>query len=195
MVVTVIVMNNIIKYEVNTMTNDIQENMPHLLVKDSNVVISSKIVAQILEKKHKNVLRDIRELGCSEEFGQANFEPVHKTINGVQIGTDVQEYLMTRDGFTLLTFGYTGERAARFKVAYINAFNTMEQELKKRRTISSESGIPKSYGEALLLAGKIEVEREKALLDNPDAAIRLLEKLKSERTRRSLAGQTCTKNE
>lgn len=177
------------------MTNDIQENMPHLLVKDSNVVISSKIVAQILEKKHKNVLRDIRELGCSEEFGQANFEPVHKTINGVQIGTDVQEYLMTRDGFTLLTFGYTGERAARFKVAYINAFNTMEQELKKRRTISSESGIPKSYGEALLLAGKIEVEREKALLDNPDAAIRLLEKLKSERTRRSLAGQTCTKNE
>lgn len=38
---------------------------------------------------------------------------------------------MTRDGFTLLTMGFTGEKAIAFKIAYIKAFNQMEQELNK----------------------------------------------------------------
>lgn len=38
-------------------------------------------------------------------------------------------YYMTRDGFTLLVMGYTGEKAMRFKEAYINQFNAMEKAL------------------------------------------------------------------
>nr|WP_305123473.1 Rha family transcriptional regulator [Roseomonas sp. GC11] len=37
---------------------------------------------------------------------------------------------LTRDGFILLVMGWTGERAMRFKVAYIQAFNAMEAALK-----------------------------------------------------------------
>lgn len=37
---------------------------------------------------------------------------------------------MTRDGFTLLVMGYTGEKAMRFKKSYIKAFNEIEKELK-----------------------------------------------------------------
>lgn len=39
---------------------------------------------------------------------------------------------MTRDGFTLLVMGFSGEKAMRFKVAYINQFNNMEKLLKEK---------------------------------------------------------------
>lgn len=38
-------------------------------------------------------------------------------------------YLITRDGFTLLAMGYTGEKAMKFKEAYIKQFNAMEKAL------------------------------------------------------------------
>lgn len=41
-------------------------------------------------------------------------------------------YLITRDGFTLLAMGYTGEKAMRFKEAYIKQFNAMEKALFER---------------------------------------------------------------
>lgn len=34
-------------------------------------------------------------------------------------------YYITRDGFTLLAMGYTGELAMKFKEAYIKQFNAM----------------------------------------------------------------------
>lgn len=49
-------------------------------------------------------------------------------------------YYMNRDGFTLLVMGYTGEKAMRFKLAYINQFNQME-ELLKGKLIEREKGI------------------------------------------------------
>ena len=38
-------------------------------------------------------------------------------------------YYITRDGFTLLVMGYTGEKAIKFKEAYIKQFNAMEKAL------------------------------------------------------------------
>jgi hypothetical protein len=43
-------------------------------------------------------------------------------------------YRMTRDGFTFLCMGFTGAEAARWKEAYINAFNRMEAELQQCNT-------------------------------------------------------------
>ena len=37
-----------------------------------------------------------------------------------------KKYLMSRDGFTLLTMGFEGEKALRFKLSYIRRFNQME---------------------------------------------------------------------
>jgi hypothetical protein len=42
-------------------------------------------------------------------------------------------YWMTRDGFTLLAMGFTGKEALRFKLAYIDAFNRMEEELRRQQ--------------------------------------------------------------
>lgn len=41
-------------------------------------------------------------------------------------------YYVTRDGFTLLVMGYTGEKAMKFKESYIRQFNVMEKVLKEK---------------------------------------------------------------
>ena len=41
------------------------------------------------------------------------------------------EYLMNRDGFSLLVMGFNGEKARKWKLAYIAEFNAMEQHLKQ----------------------------------------------------------------
>lgn len=94
--------------------------------KEERAAVTSLDVAETFGKEHKHVLRDIRELGCSEEFNQSNFGPISYTdaMNRKQ-----NAVVMTRDGFTLLVMGYTGELAMRFKEAYIKQFNAMEAVL------------------------------------------------------------------
>ena len=94
--------------------------------KEEVTVVTSLDIAETFGKEHKNVLRDIRELECSDEFNRLNFEPTSyiDTRNRRQ-----DMYYITRDGFTLLVMGYTGEKAMRFKEAYIRQFNAMEKAL------------------------------------------------------------------
>lgn len=90
---------------------------------------TSRNVAEVFGKEHFNVLRDIENLGCSEDFRKLNFEVSEYKVDGNN--KTYHEYIMTRDGFTLLVMGYTGEKAMQFKEAYIKAFNEMEKELKR----------------------------------------------------------------
>ncbi len=55
-------------------------------------------------------------------------------------------YEMTRDGFTFVGMGFTGPQAARFREAYITAFNKMEDTL---RRIHEEALIEQTKREAL----------------------------------------------
>lgn len=91
------------------------------------VMVSSRDVARVFGKEHSNVLKAIRALECSSSFADVNFN-----ASGYQdiTGRTLPEILMTRDGFTFLAMGFTGEKAARFKEAYIAAFNQMERRLK-----------------------------------------------------------------
>ena len=84
---------------------------------------NSLIVARMFEKEHKDVLKSIRNLDCSEEFLRRNFAPISYSD---QYGRAQRAYAMTRDGFTFLVMGYRGKKAARFKEAYIRRFNEME---------------------------------------------------------------------
>jgi Rha family phage regulatory protein len=93
---------------------------------------SSRLIAEYFGKEHKNVLRDIENLGCSEEFGRLNFEP---TSYRDFWGREQKQYVITRDGFTLLVMGFTGENAMKFKEDYIAAFNEMEAKLRKQTPV------------------------------------------------------------
>lgn len=105
--------------------------------KAERAAVTSLDVAETFGKRHDHVLRDIRELGCSEEFRLSNFGE-SSYIND-QNKTQPM-FLMTRDGFTLLVMGYTGDLAMKFKEAYIRQFNAMEAGL-QGKLIEREKGI------------------------------------------------------
>ena len=99
-------------------------------VVNNKVVTTSLQVSKVFEKTHNNVLRDIRNLECSSDFQAFNFESsfyLRKLPNNATKKEPM--YYLTRDGFTFLAMGFTGKIAARFKEAYINAFNEMERKL------------------------------------------------------------------
>lgn len=103
-------------------------------IKDSQVVTTSLHVAEVFSKRHCDVLRDIRELDCSSDFHQRNFASMLRTT---QLGNNANRqdpyYLITRDGFVFLVMGFTGKTAAKFKEAYIRAFNEMEAKLRRQQ--------------------------------------------------------------
>jgi len=88
-------------------------------------------VATYFDKRHDNVLRDIREIEVSDSFRLLNFEE-SSYLN--QQGKQQPMYHITKDGFIFLTMGFTGQKAAQIKEAYIRAFNQMEAQLIARQT-------------------------------------------------------------
>lgn len=90
------------------------------------VCTTSLIVGEMFEKEHKNVLRDIRNFECSEKFMRANFEPVEYVDAK---GEKRPAFNITRDGFSFLTLGFTGKKAAAWKEKFLEAFNAMEKVL------------------------------------------------------------------
>ena len=95
--------------------------------KQHQSITTSRIVAETFEKNHSHVLRDIRELHCSDDFRATNFGLMVEMKELPQGGATRSEYYeITKDGFTFLVMGYTGEKAAKFKEMFIEAFNTNE---------------------------------------------------------------------
>lgn len=109
-----------------TMTTHPTLAHPELCIVAGKVVTSSLSVACYFRKQHKNVIQKIASLECSAEFTELNFQPSDYTDSS---GRKLPCYQITRDGFAFLAMGFTGKRAARFKEAYINAFNQMERSL------------------------------------------------------------------
>ena len=94
--------------------------------------VDSLYVAEFFEKNHKEVLRDIRNIaapnsGLSKEFIERNF-----ALSSYKDKQNQKRpcYYLTRDGFTILVMGYTGENTLRFKELYIRRFNEMEELIK-----------------------------------------------------------------
>lgn len=105
--------------------------------REERVGCTSLDIAETFGKEHRGVLRNIRELDCSEEFR------LHKVVQSTytnEQGRDQPCFFMTRDGFTFLVMGYRGEKAAKFKEAYIKQFNAMEAAL-LGKTIERQKGI------------------------------------------------------
>lgn len=125
------------QYPMNTLVT-ISNNQP---------VVSSRSVAENFGKLHKHVLDSIVEILGSAEFSATPL--FYKTTYiHPQNKQQYPEYLMTRDGFTLLAMSFTGKKALEWKLKYIQAFNDMEQQLK------NPFEIPKTFSEALMLAAE-----------------------------------------
>ena len=94
---------------------------------NNQVVVSSKGIAERFEKRHVEVLDKIREILSVEKSTNEFFHETSYSYNG----RILPMYLMNRDGFSLLAMGFTGKKALQWKIKYIEAFNQMEEELKR----------------------------------------------------------------
>lgn len=105
---------------------------------NGSYVVSSRIIANQLGKRHDSVLRDIDKLISSKlnifkspqncgDLKKSIFPNTYKDSKN----RNYREYLLTKDGFTLYMFNIQGYND--FKMAYINEFNKMERELKNKK--------------------------------------------------------------
>lgn len=94
------------------------------------LVTTSRNIAVVFGKEHRNVVRDIRaviDANPDKNFTGLNFELSSYTDS---TGRKLPEYQLTRDGTMLLIMGYNGTKAMALKTAYIKRFNEMEQALR-----------------------------------------------------------------
>lgn len=121
-----------------TMYNE--QNVQNLVsIQGKTVVTTSLQVAQAFEKKHKNVIQAIENL--LKEDGLKIQPMFSEATTTDSYGRPRKIYQMNRDGFSLLAMGFTGNEALKFKLAYIEAFNRMEEclvELNRPSTLTTQ---------------------------------------------------------
>lgn len=106
------------------------ETMENLVeIRNNQVVVSSRQVAEKFGKEHRNVLASIKEIISAENSALTFYQ---ENTYKAGTGKNYPEYLMNRDGFTLLAMGFTGKDALQWKMKYIAAFNDMEQKLQSK---------------------------------------------------------------
>ena len=109
------------------------QNLPVVTIVNGQPTTLSTDVAYFFEKPHNDVLKAIRAiLSKLPEDRLGNFSQTVVTRTNPSGGAPIQSraYRLTRDGFTFLAMGFTGEKAQVFKWAYIDAFNRMEEALR-----------------------------------------------------------------
>ncbi len=113
-----------------------------VIIQEEKALTTSLKVAEVFEKRHDNVVRDIEILltgldeFTQEEKGLLNFEESSYTNKQ---NKKQKMYLLNRQAFTLLAMGYTGVKALRFKLAYSNAFDAMEAHIREmQKTILTD---------------------------------------------------------
>ncbi|MFT8231308.1 Rha family transcriptional regulator [Pseudomonas guariconensis] len=99
---------------------------------DGHPTTTSLDVAAHFGKRHDDVLKRLRNLDCSPEFTLRNFAECSRPGSN---NKPEPYYRMTRDGFTFLCMGFTGKEAAKWKEAYINAFNQLEQAVTEKSNL------------------------------------------------------------
>lgn len=126
---------------------------------DKTARIDSRTVAEVFDKEHKNVIQAIEKLKKNLENIKAensaltenadnsgknqsaeNSADYNKDIDFLFIpavykdskGRRQKCYNMNRKGFTLLTFGFTGEKALKFQTEYITRFDEMEELIRDK---------------------------------------------------------------
>lgn len=132
----------------------------------NQVLTNSLLVAEKFGKGHKNVVRDIRSI----IGGMLKIEHTQLFVESVYVhpqnGQEYPMFIMNRDGFTLLAMGFTGEKALKFKLEYINAFNKMEKILKEQSIVLPNFSDP---AEAAIAWANEYREKQKAQIEAKEA--------------------------
>lgn len=134
-----------------------------VVVNNGKAVASSRVVATYFNKEHKHVMEAVRKLINDEESTSPEFST---NLFMDKYNREQPEYLMTKKGFTLLAMGFTGKEALKFKIAYFEQFEAMEESLKEKLK-------PMSLKESLLMNIQLVEDKERI-----EAALKESEKIK-----------------
>ncbi|EAL5787180.1 hypothetical protein DR920_06705 [Campylobacter coli] len=125
-----------------------------LEVANDQVTTTSLDIAAVFNKRHDNIIAKI-ETFPKDSFTDLNFK-ASKYIDST--GRILPCYKITRDAFSLLVMGFTGEKAYKWKVEFIKAFNEMEKRL---RNIEYEKHDKLAFRQSLGYKSQLAQQKQK----------------------------------
>ncbi|HEF1417784.1 TPA: Rha family transcriptional regulator [Campylobacter coli] len=130
--------------------NNVEVN---LNIKENKVFINSLDLAKVFNKNHKDVLETTKNQP-QNDFTESNF--ILSTYKDKK-GELRPCYNLTRDAFSLLVMGFTGEKAYKWKIEFIKAFNEMEKRL---RNIEYEKHDKLAFRQSLGYKSQLKQQKE-----------------------------------
>lgn len=150
------------------------QNLINVFEENGQMVVSSREVAENFEKRHADVIKNIEDIISNTHNGKFRYDQSLYFESSYKAGTgkEYKEYLITRDGFSLLVMGFTGQKALEWKLKYIEAFNMMEETIK-----NNIAGfiVPQTMPEALRLAADLYEQNEDLKLLNESKTKKIAE--------------------
>ncbi|HEH5222723.1 TPA: Rha family transcriptional regulator [Campylobacter coli] len=125
-----------------------------LEVANDQVTTTSLDIAAVFNKRHDNIIAKI-ETFPKDSFTDLNFK-ASKYIDST--GRILPCYKITRDGFSLLVMGFTGEKAYKWKIEFIKVFNEMEKRL---RNIEYEKHNKLAFRQSLGYKSQLAQQKQK----------------------------------
>ncbi|HEA8231011.1 TPA: Rha family transcriptional regulator [Campylobacter coli] len=125
-----------------------------LEVANNQVTTTSLDIAAVFNKRHDNIIAKI-ETFPKDSFTDLNFK-ASKYIDST--GRILPCYKITRDAFSLLVMGFTGEKAYKWKIEFIKAFNEMEKRL---RNIEYEKHDKLAFRQSLGYKSQLAQQKQK----------------------------------
>ncbi|HHI9534368.1 TPA: Rha family transcriptional regulator [Campylobacter coli] len=131
--------------------NNVEVN---LNIKENKVFINSLDLAKVFNKNHRHILQTTKNQP-QNDFTESNF--ILSTYKDKK-GELRPCYNLARDGFSLLVMGFTGEKAYKWKIEFIKAFNEMEKRL---RNIEYEKHDKLAFRQSLGYKSQLAQQKEK----------------------------------
>lgn len=129
----------------------ISENNVLVFENDGRVVTDSLTIAEMFEKEHKHVVRDIevqleklKEAG-EQTWGESNFGQTQ--YQHPQNKQWYKKYLLTEDAFAIVVMAYVTSEAMRMKIEFLREFKRMKKHIEKRMQVPGDT-----FGQIELLA-------------------------------------------
>jgi len=138
-------------------------NLVNILNQDGQLVVTSRQIAEDFERQHKHVLEGIKNIVTNMDSDEKSAQYFITSEYKDGSGKSNKEYLLTRDGFSLLVMGFTGSKALEWKLKYIEAFNKMEQSLKEQKPSCIEDVLIQSLQEMKAVREQLTTVTEKVV--------------------------------
>lgn len=132
-----------------------------VIMKEQQAVTSSLQIAESFERNHRDVLKAVDDLkeGLAEKYADLFWEDTYTHPQNKQ---KYRVIYMNRDGFTLSVLGFSNtKRVLEFKLKYIEAFNQMENHIKRQLDASQLSPELQILNQMIQSMAKQELETKR----------------------------------